>query len=117
MNNDLMRLQGSLILKDLAPFRLGNLLRSIISYPSPAGWTYEQLKILAPYGMILDTGSKFFMGHKGWYSEKGVGALETYYGDTLNGQATNLSKMYQSVAQKARTTPAQQQGFLRNISR
>jgi hypothetical protein len=117
MNTDLMRGRGVLILKDLAPFRLGNLVRSIISYPSPGGWSYEQLKVGAPYGMILDTGSKFFKGHKGWWSIKGVDALQTYYDDTLNGQATNLTKMYQSVAEKARTTPAKQKGFLRNVSR
>lgn len=114
MNFQLLLLRAGLICKNIAAKDTFNLASSIITYPTARGGRITQLSSVALYGAILDTGSKFFKGHKGWWRTQCVGAVGQYAQDFYNGTADNLSATYQQVSKQAKNTPARAQTFLRN---
>lgn len=115
MTFELFLRNAGLIARDGAPFASGNLVYSIETFPTPRGGRITQLGNIAFYGPILETGSKFFIGHRYWWSGGVSSAVGNYANDLYNGIQTNLTATAKSVATKMRDNPARQRTFLNSI--
>jgi hypothetical protein len=123
INTDLLRLRCSLMAKEAAPVDTGNLaFNSIRSIRTPYGFKIIQLGAVAPYGAMLNAGTKTREGiplvtqHIGWWERARDSIMEYAYAE-LNGENPTYGVDYKFLAARAATTPARQQRFLQSIGR
>lgn len=118
MNTNLLRLRCGLIAKDIAPKDTGNLaFNSIRTFTTPRGFKVVSLGHIAPYNIYLEDGTRKSGKHVGFFYQNTAYAITRYIYDYYNGQQSNLSSTYKSVAKASIGNPARNSRFLKSISR